>query len=338
MNPKPAFMILMLTERCNLRCRYCYLEATSAGRDMDEQTLVQALKLADHGASCHLQLSGGEPTLRPDLIEMTGRLSRKFHRPPQLGLQTNATCLEQHLLSLCREYGFQVGVSLDGPPAVQEELRGNATATLKGLELLDRENIPFRVTTVISHRNILELDRLILLLARFGNCLGLGFDLLVRRGRSTSGEPAPASGEELEKGLTRALAALKLVNQTRSRPLQLRELEILRRTWRQQPFCPAVTGRSLAVGVDGTLYTCSQNFGDPEFSRGTLKQPLSGPAPAATNCRLPTTEACSTCHLSGRCPGDCPGRLHHNSVEEQTLACRLWQSLAVSTCCGESNP
>jgi uncharacterized protein len=74
-----------------------------------------------------------------------------------------------------------VGVSLDGPPAVHEQQRGMAAETLRGLKLLEREGIPFRVTTVLTQTNVRVLDRLVLTLAGFACAGGIGLDLLVNK-------------------------------------------------------------------------------------------------------------------------------------------------------------
>lgn len=66
---------IMLTNRCNLRCSYCFMNAGAAGY-VYEPTLEQLRKLMKQArnekpvGSKAIQLTGGEPTMREDLIEI----------------------------------------------------------------------------------------------------------------------------------------------------------------------------------------------------------------------------------------------------------------------------
>jgi uncharacterized protein len=73
-------LILALTTRCNLSCEYCYLGAAPAGTDMPPATMEKALEMIAPGQPCHVQLTGGEPTLVPDLIEQAAVLLRQKSR------------------------------------------------------------------------------------------------------------------------------------------------------------------------------------------------------------------------------------------------------------------
>ena len=70
------YLILAVTSRCNLKCCYCYPAARGDGDDMADDLLDQALDIADHGTPCHIQITGGEPTLVPDKIARIARRSR----------------------------------------------------------------------------------------------------------------------------------------------------------------------------------------------------------------------------------------------------------------------
>ena len=63
------YLILALTTRCNLRCRYCYHGNPAARLDMDPSILERALMRAATGnRPLHIQLTGGAPCLGPELI------------------------------------------------------------------------------------------------------------------------------------------------------------------------------------------------------------------------------------------------------------------------------
>jgi uncharacterized protein len=328
------YLIMAITNRCNLKCRYCYLAAQGAGSDMADTTIDQALSLVGNNKKpCHIQITGGEPTLVPDKITRTARQSRLLPVKPRLAIQTNATLLTRELCQLFKEYEFQVGVSLDGPPDIQDLQRGLASATLRGLKLLEAMEIPFRVTTVVTQTNVLHLDKLALLLAGFANSRGIGLDLLVNKGRALADDTRPAGRKELQDGINRLARTLTMINKHRSIPLQLRELDLQGNTSNdRRPFCRAATGQSLAIRWDGSLYPCGQTMGDSFFYMGTVAKPALTRQQALTGIRLRSKE-CNSCPLSGCCPGDCPSRIHYNNDDDDdddknSLICTMYKTLA----------
>lgn len=331
------YLILTLTRRCNLRCSYCYHGASDEGQDMSISTLDRAFALAATGSGpLHIQLTGGEPTLTPELIEAAAQRALSLDRACTMGVQTNGTCLDERVIALFKRYQLQVGVSLDGPPAIQEQVRGKAAATLRGLQLLESYGVPFRVTTVVSNRNVGSLDRLAWMLAGFRRALGLGLDLLVVKGKAQEATaPCPPEPTELIRAIESLTKALAEINHRREIPLQLRELELVRRMLaapkrvenRTRSFCYARLGASLAVHPDGRLFPCGQSLADPQFAAGSVEQ--TAPMPLFPQQTLAELVAdCRSCPLEHRCPGDCPSRLHYNRDCNPLLACDLYRSLA----------
>lgn len=325
-NQNIRYLILAITSRCNLSCRYCYMGAGKEGCDMGDAILERALKLINHNHPCHIQITGGEPTLAPDKIARIARLSRTLTVKPRLAIQTNATLLTRELGELFKEYKFQVGVSLDGPPEIHDRGRGRAAASLRGLKLLESMAVPFRVTTVVSHNNVLSLYKVALLLAGFTNSRGLGLDLLINKGRAADGYYRPPGAAELRQGVNRLLDTLRLINRRRPRPLRLRELDLLTGNHGGRPFCRAAAAQSLAVTPEGRLYPCGQTMGDPYFTLGTIERPDFSKKPPLTGIKLKST-TCQTCPLLKNCPGECPSRLHYNGGNKNSLICAMYMAL-----------
>ncbi len=329
-------LVLSVTSRCNLSCGYCYLDAGRDGHDMTKNTIDLALGLLDKSRDdCHIQITGGEPTLVPEKVEYIARCNQLKKHPARLAIQSNGTRLNGELVELCREYDIEVGVSLDGLPDIQERQRGQATATLRGLRLLEEAGLPFRVTCVVTGGNALHLDQLALLLAGFSSCRGIGLDLLVDKGRAKSRQMEPPEASELHLGISRLARTLTLLNRKRQHTIQLRELDMCREAQtcggtaglKEKKFCHAATGRSLAVTPDGCLYPCAQTMYDRRFILGTVAGPKPPGRRQLQDIYLPSS-GCRECGLAGACPGDCPSRLHYNRGQRQKLICSMYQALA----------
>jgi len=331
MNRYPRYLVLLLTTACNLNCAYCYREERDHFQSMPREVAEKALRLAaSSGSSFHVQITGGEPCLEPELIEWTASLVRKEGWPATIGIQTNGTVLNASLIKIFKHYDIQVGVSLDGPPDVHESLRGKSGPTLKGLKLLSDQDMPFRVTCVITKQNIAAMEQLALLLGAFAMAQGIGLDLLVCKGHALKGScVCPPSPEELKNGLKKLVQSLGWINKNRSHPISLRELETLKQAAKRgstAPFCHVFKGEAMAIHPDGTIYPCAQIVGNPCFACGTVE------APDEENLYLLGQyslqgEQCKDCPLSGFCPGDCPCRLYYNDNQTGRLACVMYQTL-----------
>jgi cyclic pyranopterin phosphate synthase len=109
------YLRLSVTDRCNLRCRYCLPErVTFKPRDelLTFEEIERVVRLFVGLGVNHLRVTGGEPLLRRDLPLLIDRLSR-IDGITDLSMTTNATRLAQ-LAHPLRQAGLErLNVSLD---------------------------------------------------------------------------------------------------------------------------------------------------------------------------------------------------------------------------------
>lgn len=122
------------TRQCNLSCAHCYI-AASAQPDPQELDTQAAFRVVDdlvaYGIPV-LLLSGGEPLVRPDILEVARYASARRLRA---GLSTNGVLLTADLVGALQKAGIAyVGVSIDGPEAVNDKFRGSLGAYRQALE------------------------------------------------------------------------------------------------------------------------------------------------------------------------------------------------------------
>ena len=147
---------ISLTDRCNLRCSYCMppegLPWIPQPEILTDDEIVRVAKIAvDHGIT-KLRLTGGEPLLRPNLIDIVGRMSKLLPRP-DIALTTNGIGLA-HLAAPLAEAGLtRVNVSLDTlQPARFKELthRDRFDDVIAGLQAAQRTSLaPIKVNSVL---------------------------------------------------------------------------------------------------------------------------------------------------------------------------------------------
>ena len=110
-------MRLSLTDKCNLRCTYCMpaegLEWLSKEAVMSAAEITRIVRIGvDHLGVRELRLTGGEPLVRADLLDIVSAL-REAHPDLPISMTTNGVGLDKKAVAL-KEAGLtRINVSLD---------------------------------------------------------------------------------------------------------------------------------------------------------------------------------------------------------------------------------
>ena len=112
------YLRISVTDRCDLRCRYCMAEKMTFLPRKDVLTLEEIAIIADRFIARgvkKIRLSGGEPLVRRDFGELAHRIGRHLHSGAleELTLTTNGTRLAQHAENLAAAGMKRINVSID---------------------------------------------------------------------------------------------------------------------------------------------------------------------------------------------------------------------------------
>ena len=125
---KKPVVVWNVTRACNLKCVHCYARAVDRTYEKElnhEQGLSLIDDMAAFGAPVVL-FSGGEPLMRPDLVELANYAVSKGMRAV---ISTNGTLISKDKAKELKEVGLSyVGVSLDGMEEVNDRFRGKKGA------------------------------------------------------------------------------------------------------------------------------------------------------------------------------------------------------------------
>lgn len=125
---KIDYIRISVTDRCNLRCRYCMPDGVPLSSMDDLLTFEEIEEIAQTAASlgiCHVKLTGGEPLIRrglPGLVKML----KQTDGISAVTMTTNGTLLMKHLDSLAEAGLDAVNISLD---SLDPEIYRNITGT-----------------------------------------------------------------------------------------------------------------------------------------------------------------------------------------------------------------
>ncbi|MDR1395520.1 MAG: radical SAM protein [Deltaproteobacteria bacterium] len=203
--PPPRLVAWETTAACNLACRHCRAEAEENARpdEMDhEQGRTLLAQLAQWQPKPMVILSGGEPLLRPDIMELAALGTSLGLR---MLLSTNGTLLTPPLAAQIQKAGVaRVSVSLDGAGAGEhDEFRGVPGAfdsLCRGTAVLREAGVPFQINTTVTAGNLKNLAAVSALAEELGAAAHHVF-LLVPVGRARQWEPDGAGPQVYEEAL-----------------------------------------------------------------------------------------------------------------------------------------
>ena len=105
-----------LTDRCSLRCTYCMPHDFAAWLPSAEllttDELIEVIEVAVSQGIDEIRLTGGEPLLRPDIVEIVTRINA-IANPPKLSMTTNGLALARLAAPLFAAGLSRVNISLD---------------------------------------------------------------------------------------------------------------------------------------------------------------------------------------------------------------------------------
>ncbi|PTD94660.1 GTP 3',8-cyclase MoaA [archaeon SCG-AAA382B04] len=150
-----------LTQQCNLDCIYCHNEGeTNSEQEIEEEKVEKIVNVARKRNIRKVKLTGGEPLLRDDLIDIIDSISPHLD---DTSITTNGTLLKNKVDSLVKAGLDRTNISLDSlDPEKYEKLTngGNLEDALDGIKsAISSPLYPIKINTVILDSiNVNELD------------------------------------------------------------------------------------------------------------------------------------------------------------------------------------
>jgi uncharacterized protein len=174
-----TILYLILTHKCNLRCRYCFVSQSFGKR---EQEIMMNPEIAKRGIylwqkhiednfnnNCKYSVIfyGGEPLLNIETfrrgLEYIASLQKKGKLPEsnlEILLNTNGTLINEEIVHILRDYNVQVSISIDGPMELHDLCRidtkgkGTFKKVDKAIELLLFNDITVSASVTMTPYNI----------------------------------------------------------------------------------------------------------------------------------------------------------------------------------------
>lgn len=159
----PVTITWEVTLGCNLHCDHCLSGSGPGHQQPDELTTEQAMAFIDELDEMdvfQVNIGGGEPFVRPDMLELLEELT---DREISTCVSTNGTQLDEDTLDRIEAMDpLFLQVSMDGLRAENDAIRGEGVYddVLDALARLEDRDIGTTVNTVVTRQNVTDLPEI----------------------------------------------------------------------------------------------------------------------------------------------------------------------------------
>lgn len=349
--PSINILYLLLTDACNLRCRYCYFLAHTP-QDyrpsfMKKETAIRALNLfarcvkrsvAKGHPEQHIVLYGGEPTLNKEVLLTTLRyideLKEKglFPETVSATLNTNGILLDKEILSQCKKSETTIAISIDGPKEIHDQMRvyasgkGTFDEVIRSYRLIQQSGVKTGVSVTIDRHNLFQMKEIVRWFTEKLGAKSIGFNILIEN----------ATKQKIgEHDYYAEIVACELIKSFKvARTLGLYEDRMMRRVKNFINKTPVLSdcggcGLQIVVSPDAKIGVCQAFCSEKKFF---VEEPFETFEPELHPFwkrwrRLSplNKETCKSCIALGNCGGGCPYNAYRikgdiNAIDERFCA------------------
>ncbi|PUA33037.1 MAG: hypothetical protein B9J98_02920 [Candidatus Terraquivivens tikiterensis] len=212
----PLFVVWNFTNRCNLRCKHCYQNASaSLPTELTTGEALRVVKELSDADVSSIAFSGGEPLARQDFFEVanSARDSGMY-----VTVASNGTLITRDVAKRLAKTIHYAEISLDGVnPKTHDEFRGipgSWDRAVSAIKYLTEEGVTVGVATTVTRNNISEIQRMVDFLEELGVDYFICFNF-IPTGRATgivNDDPSPPEREEFLRYLYKRMVLNMLYN------------------------------------------------------------------------------------------------------------------------------
>lgn len=300
--PSPTRLQLYVTNACNLRCKTCYMEATTALEDelTNEEWMKVISDFNEIVGPTLVAFSGGEPLYRDRFLDLAEYAKSKEN---ETFLFTNGTLINGSNIEDLVNCIDKFQVSLDGTNSKSNDIvrgKGSYEKTINAIYLLGRRNVDLTISYTIVPQNIEDVkNNLVPFLESLGiNNLKVGLSIAREVGRWRDNCVNSAC---LDKSITDLYPEVRKTL-----------IEIFERGWDQPSYSRNILkrnctfGQRLVIDSRGNGYPCAETVHSIGNVRNESLTNLYGKLKSVyRNSSVDANEPCKICDVKYICRGGC---------------------------------
>lgn len=324
-------LYMLLTDRCNFACRYCFIEGGFTNEDHQRSSMTpdiakQSIDLFARALKKDLDWTlikpriifyGGEPLLNPDVLQFTLEYVRTQQEKKELPdgtdlvLNTNASLITPQTAQILKDHNVGVSVSLDGIQSLHNANRiypsgkGTFEETMAGFDTLKRFAVPTSLSCTVTWDSIGQLKESLQWFVKELGIRSLGFNIQ----RSSNNIKVASPLDFAQRASGEIIDCFKL-----AREMGVYEDRIMRKVNAfingQIYFSDcAGCGYQIVVAPTGEVGVCHGLWGSRDYfvKYDEAFNPYTHPYWTEWRQRSPISmEQCVDCMVLGICGGGCP--------------------------------
>lgn len=334
--PENFDLTLIVTNDCNLRCKYCFALGGEKQDYMSTKTAIGIVNKVFHTTkrkNIKISFFGGEPSLNFEVIKnvvaYVKKLAPRLNKGYTFTITSNGF-MPSKIINFLIENEFVFIISSDGVSSIQDKLR--PTASGKGssryventINILVKNNIHFKVRSTISNLNVHYMPQNVQYFSNMGVDT-LHYESITHAGRANS------SDDDLKRADTEVFIDnfIRSLNIAKKRNVSIINSSYMNFLSPSKKYCDSMAGSRLIGSYNGDISLCvevqdcfhpysskaivgklnnddSQNFLNEERYSQILNE---------TN--IDTNTDCKECFAKFSCGGGCPIKHYHFSGCEQ---------------------
>ena len=344
--PKPSVNVayFILSEQCNLACRYCFL----GNNNPDKRGLFKAEKMTLETAQLALDFFiqqveqsdperessppviifyGGEPILNFEALEYIAqnvneiRSKRKSMEKAEMSVISNGTLLDREKIKRLNQLGVAIAVSVDGSDEFANSQRVDKNGKqifgkLTGiLEILREEQSNFSLSITLTEQTISNASGLISLIETY-NVRSIGFNIIMSDEEFQPGDEYYSKASDF---------IIEMFIYLRSHGIYedriMRKLKSFVKSSIYFSDCAATSGSQVVITPDGSVGICHGCLADRKYFVTDINSRFRADQNSVYLdwCSLTplNRDDCLACEALGICGGGCPinaERLHEGNT------------------------
>jgi len=188
--PELNLMYILLTDSCNFRCPYCFIQNNYKDKKRNFLNLKTAEKAIDYffknskSKEKKIIFYGGEPLLNEKVLIHSIKKIRKYSKVVYIGINTNGSIYNKKLSSILKKNNVIVSISLDGFEKINDKTRldkiykGSSKRIIQNIDKYIKDGVNVSLSITINKYNIDYLPAISKwVFIRFPKIKSVGFNL-----------------------------------------------------------------------------------------------------------------------------------------------------------------